>query len=381
LGNYSGKLIFSFTTNIKNKENGVNKILVIPGDGIGVEVTEISLQILKIIEEKYNTDFELQRELFGGCSIDEHGKPVTGEVLEKAKSADAVLLGAVGGPKWENLRHELKPESGLLALRKRLDTFANLRPAVVYPALVDASTLKREIVVGVDIMVVRELTGGIYFGEPRGIDDIDNGEQKGYNTLSYTTSEIKRVARIAFEIAGKRKKKVTSIDKSNVLESMVLWRNTVTALHKDEFQDIELEHLYVDNAAMQLIRRPSSFDVMLAGNMFGDIISDEAAQLTGSLGMLPSASIGEKGAIYEPVHGSAPDIAGRDLANPIASVLSLAMMLKYTFNMDKASDEVESAVKSALEDGYRTADIFQEGKTKVGCSEMGERIAGKLKSD
>lgn len=359
----------------------MSKILVIPGDGIGVEVTEISLAILEIIEEKYNTDFEIEKELFGGCSIDEHGKPVTEEVIKKAKDADAVLLGAVGGPKWENLEHELKPESGLLALRKELDTFANLRPAVVYPALVDASTLKREIVEGVDIMVVRELTGGIYFGKPRGIEDTDDGDQRGYNTLSYTTTEIRRVARVAFDIARKRNKKVTSIDKSNVLESMVLWRNTVSKLHEEEYPDVELEHLYVDNAAMQLIRRPRTFDVMLAGNMFGDIISDEAAQLTGSLGMLPSASIGEKGAIYEPVHGSAPDIAGNDIANPIASVLSLAMMLKYTFNMDSASEEIENAVKNALDKGFRTSDIFQEGKQKVGCSEMGNEIARILRSD
>lgn len=364
----------------KPKENGVSKILVIPGDGIGVEVTEVSLGILEIIGEKYGTKFEAEEELFGGCSIDEHGKPVTEEVIEKAKEADAVLLGAVGGPKWENLEHELKPESGLLALRKELDTFANLRPAVVYPALVDASTLKKEIVENVDIMVVRELTGGIYFGKPRGIEDLGNGEQKGFNTLSYTTSEIARVARIAFEIARKRSSKVTSIDKSNVLESMVLWRNTVSRLHSEEFADVELEHLYVDNAAMQLIRRPRTFDVMLAGNMFGDIISDEAAQLTGSLGMLPSASIGEKGAIYEPVHGSAPDIAGKDLANPIASVLSLAMMLKYSFNMDEASAEIEKAVKSVLDAGYRTGDIYQEGMKKVGCRAMGDEIAKQIKS-
>lgn len=359
----------------------MSKILVVPGDGIGVEVTEVSLRILEIIQEKFDIRFELEKELFGGCSIDEHGKPVTEEVLEKAKEADAVLLGAVGGPKWENLEHELKPESGLLALRKELDTFANLRPAVVYPALVDASTLKKEIVEGVDIMVVRELTGGIYFGTPRGIEDIGNGEQKGFNTLSYTTSEIKRVARIAFEIARKRKSKVTSIDKSNVLESMVLWRNTVTRMQSEEFTDVELEHLYVDNAAMQLIRRPKTFDVMLAGNMFGDIISDEAAQLTGSLGMLPSASIGEKGAIYEPVHGSAPDIAGQDMANPIASVLSLGMMLKYTFNMDDASEKIENAVKNVLDKGIRTTDIYQDGMKKVGCKAMGDEIAKLIESD
>ncbi len=349
-------------------------VLVLPGDGIGTEVTEVSLRLLEAVEKKYGTVFNIEKELFGGCSIDEYGKPVTEEVLEKAKKADAVLLGAVGGPKWEDLEHELKPESGLLRLRKELDTFANLRPAVVYDSLADASTLKREVVTGVDIMVVRELTSGIYFGEPRGIEKLEGGEKRGYNTLSYTTSEITRVARVAFDIARKRRKKLTSVDKSNVLESMVLWRDTVSELQKREFEDVELEHLYVDNASMQLIRRPATFDVILAGNMFGDIISDEAAQLTGSLGMLPSASIGEKGAIYEPVHGSAPDIAGKDLANPIASVLSLAMMLKYTFNMDHVYNDIDSAVRKTLEAGYRTSDIYQEGTRKVGCREMGDAI-------
>lgn len=353
------------------------KVLVLPGDGIGVEVTNVSLDILKIIAEKHGTEFEFETALFGGSSIDETGVPITKEVLEKAKSSDAVLMGAVGGPKWENLEHERKPESGLLALRKELDAFANLRPAVVYPALADASTLKREVVEGVDIMVVRELTGGIYFGTPRGIEKISETEEKGFNTLVYTTGEIERIARVAFDIARKRQKRLTSIDKANVLEVMQLWRTVVTRVQETEYPDVELEHLYVDNAAMQLIRRPRSFDVMLAGNMFGDIISDEAAQLTGSLGMLPSASIG-KGAIYEPVHGSAPDIAGQDLANPLASVLTSAMMLKYSFDMDEAAIDIESAVKRVLEKGYRTADIFQEGTKKVGCVEMGRLIAGEL---
>ncbi len=353
------------------------KVLVLPGDGIGVEVTNASLDILKIIAEKHNTEFEFETALFGGSSIDETGVPITKEVLEKAKSSDAVLMGAVGGPKWENLEHERKPESGLLALRKELDAFANLRPAVVYPALADASTLKREVVEGADIMVVRELTGGIYFGTPRGIEKISETEEKGYNTLVYTTGEIERIARVAFDIARKRKKRLTSIDKANVLEVMQLWRTVVTRVREAEYPDVELEHLYVDNAAMQLIRRPKSFDVMLAGNMFGDIISDEAAQLTGSLGMLPSASIG-KGAIYEPVHGSAPDIAGQDIANPIASVLTAAMMLKYSFDMDKAADDIDNAVKRVLEKGYRTADIYQEGTKKVGCAEMASLIAGEL---
>jgi 3-isopropylmalate dehydrogenase len=289
-----------------------------------------------------------------------------------------VLLGAVGGPKWDNLEYGIRPERGLLALRKELEAFANLRPAVVYPALQDASSLKREIVEGVDIMVVRELTGGIYFGSPRGVEKLPNGEERGVNTLVYTTSEIERVARVAFGIARKRRNKLTSIDKANVLDCMELWRRTVARVGKEEFPDVELEHLYVDNAAMQLIRRPATFDVILADNMFGDILSDEAAQLTGSLGMLPSASIGHGGAIYEPVHGSAPDIAGKDIANPIASVLSSAMMLKYTLNMDKAADEVEGAVKRVLEKGYRTGDIYEEGKKKVGCREMGRLIVEEI---
>lgn len=352
----------------------MSKILVLPGDGIGVEVTDVSVDVLKTIGEKHRIEFEFETALFGGCSIDTHGVPVTDEVLKKAKLSDAVLLGAVGGPKWDNLEYEIRPERALLALRKGLEAYANLRPAVVYPSLQDASTLKREIVEGVDIMVVRELTGGIYFGTPRGITRLSNGEEKGVNTLVYTTSEIERIARVAFQIARKRRNRVTSVDKANILDVMELWRKTVIRIGKEEFPDVELEHLYVDNAAMQLIRRPKSFDVILADNMFGDILSDEAAQLTGSLGMLPSASLGDRGAIYEPVHGSAPDIAGKDIANPIASVLSSAMMLKYSFNMDKAADEIDQVIRKVLEKGYRTADIYEEGMKKVGCREMGELI-------
>ncbi len=354
------------------------KILVLPGDGIGVEVTKVSSDVLKTVGERYKIRFDFETELFGGASIDARGVPITDEVIKKAKSCDAVLLGAVGGPKWDNLDYGIRPERGLLAIRKELDAFANLRPAVVYSALGDASSLKREIVDGVDIMVVRELTGGIYFGNPRGVEKLPNGEERGVNTLVYTTSEIERVARKAFEIARKRKRRLTSIDKANVLDCMELWRRTVARIGKDEFPDVELDHLYVDNAAMQLIRRPKSFDVILADNMFGDIISDEAAQLTGSLGMLPSASIGHGGAIYEPVHGSAPDIAGKDMANPIASVLTSAMMLKYTLNMDGAADEVENAVKTVLEKGHRTADIYQDGMKKVGCIEMGKLIVEEI---
>jgi 3-isopropylmalate dehydrogenase len=352
----------------------VPKILVLPGDGVGIEVTDVSLAILKGIGDKYDIQFTVEKELFGGSSLDAHGIPVTDEVLNKAKSSDAVLLGAVGGPNWDKLEYEIRPERGLLALRKELDTYANLRPAVVYQSLMDASTLKKEVIDGVDIMVIRELTGGIYFGTPRGIEKLQNGNERGVNTLLYTTSEIERVARIAFQIAVKRRKKVTSVDKANVLEVMELWRKCVSRIGSDEFPEIELEHLYVDNAAMQLIRRPKSFDVILADNMFGDIISDEAAQLTGSLGMLPSASIGATGAIYEPVHGSAPDIAGKDIANPIASVLSLAMLFRFSLNLDTAADDVEEAIKNVLQRGYRTADIFEHGTTKVGCREMGNII-------
>ena len=354
------------------------KILVLPGDGIGVEVTNVSLDVLNTLGKKYKIEFVFESELFGGASIDAHGVPVTKEVLEKAKAADAVLMGAVGGPRWDNLEYGIRPERGLLAIRKELDAFANLRPAVVYSALADASSLKREIVDGVDIMVVRELTGGIYFGTPRGVTKLEDGQEQGVNTLVYTTSEIERVARVAFDIARKRRKRLTSIDKANVLDCMELWRRTVARVGKEEFPDVELEHLYVDNAAMQLIRRPKSFDVILADNMFGDILSDEAAQLTGSLGMLPSASIGHRGAIYEPVHGSAPDIAGKDIANPIASVLTSAMMLKYTLNLDRAAEEVENAVKRVLEKGYRTSDIYEEGTKKVGCKEMGTLIVEEI---
>lgn len=350
------------------------KILLLPGDGIGCEVTDESIKILNFLNDKENLGLQFEEALFGGACLDANNIPITDKTIEIAKGADAVLMGAVGGPKWDGLPHEIRPERGLLRIRKELDAFANLRPAVVFGPLKNASTLKNEIVEGVDIMVVRELTGGIYFGTPRGIENIDVDEKKGTNTLSYTTSEITRIARIAFDISSKRGKRVTSVDKANVLEVMQLWRDTVTEVKEAEFPDIELEHLYVDNAAMQLIRRPRSFDVILAGNMFGDIISDEAAQLTGSLGMLPSASIGTHGAIYEPVHGSAPDIAGQNLANPIASILTTAMMLKYSLNLDSISNRIHKSVDSVLSKGYRTGDIFEEGAKKVSCSQMGSII-------
>lgn len=347
----------------------MKRILILPGDGIGQEVTNECLKIISYFQKDY--EIEYTEDLFGGASIDAHGKPLTEEVLEKAMEADAVLLGAVGGPKWEQLEHNLKPEKGLLTLRKELEAFANLRPGKVFPALIDASSLKKSVVDGTDIFVVRELTGGIYFGEPRYIKEL-GGKRVGANNLIYSEDEIARVARVAFDIARKRKNKVTSLDKANVLEVMQLWRDVVSEVHSNEFKDVELEHLYIDNAAMQVIKRPSTFDVILAGNLFGDIISDEIAELTGSLGMLPSASIGNKYGIYEPVHGSAPDIAGQNIANPIAAILSLGMLFKYSLQMDDIHDLIENAVSEALNAGFRTKDIGIEDT--LTCSEMGDEI-------
>lgn len=347
----------------------MKKILILPGDGIGQEVTNECLKVINFFKKDYEIEFS--EDLFGGASIDEYGEPLCKKVLDKALEADAVLLGAVGGPKWENLDHNLKPEKGLLNLRKELEAYANLRPGKVFPALIDSSTLKKNIVQGTDIFVVRELTGGIYFGEPRYIKEI-NGKRIGANNLIYDEDEISRVARKAFEIARLRKNKVTSLDKANVLEVMQLWRDIVTEVHSNEFKDVELEHLYIDNAAMQVIKRPSTFDVILAGNLFGDIISDEIAELTGSLGMLPSASIGDKYGIYEPVHGSAPDIAGQNIANPIAAILSLGMLFKYSLNLTKIHDLIEKAVSITLDSGCRTKDIGAENT--LSCSEMGDEI-------
>jgi 3-isopropylmalate dehydrogenase len=317
----------------------------------------------------------------GGASIDAHGVPLTDEVLELALETDAVLLGAVGGPKWENLDYSIRPERALLALRKELNLFANLRPAKIYRALADASTLKREVIEDVDLVVVRELTGGLYFGTPKGIELLPDGTERGINTLVYTTPEIERIARVAFDVAGKRRKKVTSVDKANVLEATELWRKVVTGVAKD-FPDVELSHMYVDNCAMQLIRDPGQFDVIVTENTFGDILSDEAAMLTGSIGMLPSASLGtgwDGGrAMYEPIHGSAPDIAGQDMANPIATILSIAMMLRFSFDMNDAAEEIERAVETVLNKGLRTQDIYQKGTKKIGCKEMGEAIMGEL---
>lgn len=356
------------------------KLLLLPGDGIGPEVmTEVRL-LIKWFEANRGLSFELEEDLVGGCCYDEHGVAVTDETVAKARVADAVILGAVGGSKWDGVAYEHRPEAGLLRLRKDLGLFANLRPAICFDALTDASSLKPELVSGLDIMIVRELTGGIYFGEPKGISKLKNGERRGINTQVYDTHEIIRVARVAFELAEKRNGKVTSSEKSNVMESGLLWREEVTKLHSQDYGHIELEHMLADACAMQLVRQPKQFDVIVTDNLFGDMLSDEAAMLTGSLGMLPSASLGardESGkqcALYEPVHGSAPDIAGQGVANPIATIMSFAMALRYSFDLDAEADLIEGAVEQVLEGGLRTADIMQEKKARVSTGVMGDAI-------
>lgn len=359
------------------------RITVLPGDGIGQEIVPQAVAVLESIGKKFGHRFEFQNAIVGGTAIDQFGKPLPEETLKLALEADAVLLGAVGGPKWEGLDYSIRPERALLGLREKLGLYANLRPAKLFPMLADASTLKREVIDGIDLLVVRELTGGIYFGKPRGVEKYEGGE-RGINTEVYTTPEIVRIAKVAFEVARKRRKKVMSVDKANVLEATELWRKVVTEVHKG-YPDVALSHMYVDNCAMQLIRNPKQFDVLVTTNLFGDILSDEAAMLTGSIGMLPSASMGERAdgkglrGMYEPIHGSAPDIAGKDLANPIATILSAAMMLQYSFGLDKEGAAIEAAVVRVLEKGYRTADIYSEGTKKVGCVEMGRRILEELK--
>lgn len=354
------------------------KIAVFPGDGIGPEVISEALKVLSKVGEISGVSFEFEKSELGGASIDSRGVPMTDEALQLARDADAVLLGAVGGPRWDNLPFEIRPERALLGLRKELLLFANLRPARVFSTLVDSSTLKKEVIEGVDIMVVRELTGGIYFGEPRGVRKDESGEEVGINTLVYKRSEVERVAKVAFEIARKRSSRLTSVDKSNVLESTGLWRDVVSSMASD-FPDVELSHLLVDNCAMQLIRYPRQFDVIVTTNLFGDILSDEASMLTGSIGMLPSASIGGDTGLYEPVHGSAPDIAGKDMANPLATILSCAMMLKYTFEMDGAAGSIERSVNQVLSKGFRTADIKGPASKVLSCSEMGNEVIRTLK--
>ena len=361
------------------------KILLLPGDGIGPEVIKEVRKILEWLNKNKSLDFEVDEGLVGGASYDKHKNPITDEVFYKALESEAVILGAVGGPKWDNLEFAKKPERALLKLRKELKLFANLRPAICFKQLVDASSLKPEIISGLDIMIVRELTGGIYFGEPRGIMPIENGERRGVNTHSYTTSEIHRVARVAFELAKKRKNTVTSCEKSNVMEAGLLWKEEVQALKDKEFKKVELKHMLADNCAMQLLKNPKQFDVIVTDNLFGDILSDEAAMLTGSLGLLPSASLGAKDengkmkSMYEPIHGSAPDIAGKNIANPIASILSLSMALRYSLDLDVEADLIDLDVQKVLDDGLRTKDIMSSGKKEVGTSVMGDAIIAKLK--
>ena len=353
------------------------KIAVLAGDGVGREIVPEAVKVLKVVAKKFGHDFEFSPGDVGGQAIDKVGVPLPQDTLALAKQSDAVLLGAVGGPKWEGLEYSLRPERALLGLREHLGLYANLRPAKLYPMLADASTLRREIIEGIDILVVRELTGGIYFGKPKGIEKLPNGEERGINTEIYTTAEIKRIAKIAFDAARKRRKKVTSVDKANVLESSELWRRIVSDVHK-QYPDVELNHIYVDNAAMQLVRNPRQFDVMLCNNIFGDILSDEAAMLTGSIGMLPSASVGAQVGLFEPIHGSAPDIAGKNIANPIATIASAAMMLSYAFQLDKEAEAIEQAIVKTLDLGYRTKDIQGPGARIVGTTEMGDAILRNL---
>lgn len=360
-------------------------MLVLPGDGIGPEVMRETLTLLDWLDKRRKVTFTVKHGLVGGASLDKHDTAITDETMSNAMAADCVLFGAVGGPKWEGNSFDKKPERGLLRLRKEMDLFANLRPALVFDALVDASSLKREVVQELDILIVRELTGGVYFGEPRGIFPLAGGGRRGVNTQVYTTAEIDRVARVAFDLARKRKKKVHSVEKNNVMESGLLWKEDVSSLHARDYKDVELHHMLADNCAMQLVRWPHQFDVIVTDNLFGDILSDIAAMLTGSLGMLPSASLGaldpkthKRHALYEPVHGSAPDIAGKGLANPIAQILSFAMALRYSFDLPEDADLIEKAVAKTLAKGLRTADIAAKGEKTVSTTEMGSAIRGEL---
>lgn len=355
------------------------KIAILPGDGIGQEIVAEAVKVLECLRDDYGLQVELEEGLVGGTAYDATGTPLPEETLKLAREADAVLLGAVGGYKWESLDIAVRPEKGLLGLRAELGLFANLRPAILYPQLADASTLKPEVVSGLDILIVRELTGGIYFGQPRGVRTLDNGERQGYNTLVYSESEIRRIGKVAFAIAAKRQGRVCSVDKANVLECTELWREVMSEEAKAH-PDIELSHMYVDNAAMQLVRAPKQFDVMVTTNMFGDILSDCAAMLTGSIGMLPSASLDENGkGMYEPIHGSAPDIAGQNVANPLATILSVAMMLRYTLDAPAMAERIEQAVSTVLDEGLRTQDIWSEGTRKVSTSEMGDAVVSAMR--
>ncbi len=355
----------------------MKKILILPGDGIGPEIIAQARRVLDVLR-KDGLAVETTEAPLGGAAYDQYGSPYPEFTQKLAREADAVLLGAVGGPQYDTLDRPLRPERGLLAIRKDLNLFANLRPAILYPELANASTLKPEVVSGLDILIVRELTGDIYFGQPRGVHVNEAGEREGFNTMRYAESEIRRIAHVAFQAAQKRNKKLCSVDKANVLETTEFWKEIVTDVAK-EYPDVQLTHMYVDNAAMQLVRNPKQFDVMVTGNIFGDILSDEASMLTGSIGMLPSASLDQnKKGLYEPSHGSAPDIAGKNLANPLATILSLAMLVRYSLNDEAAATRVENAVKKVLADGLRTGDIYEEGTRKVSCSEMGDAVVAAL---
>lgn len=352
-------------------------IALLPGDGIGPEVIKEAVKVLRSLGKSLGIELTLNEVPVGGAAYETEGHPLPINTLNAAQEADAVLLGAVGGPKWEQIDFSLRPERALLGLRSNLKLYANLRPVKIFPALVDASSLKRELVDNLDILVVRELTGGIYFGEPRGVETLTDGTRRGFNTLVYTEEEIKRIARVAFDVARKRNKRVVSVDKANVLEVTGLWREVVTEIHR-EYDDVVLEHMYVDNCAMQLVRAPKQFDVIVTTNMFGDILSDEASMLTGSIGMLPSASVGGSTAMYEPIHGSAPDIVGKGLANPLATILSVAMMFKYSFGREEVSAKIESAVESVLNQGVRTRDIMSNKMIEVSTQEMGDKVVVEL---
>jgi 3-isopropylmalate dehydrogenase len=355
----------------------VPDVLLLPGDGIGAEIVPEAVKALKAVGKRYQIRFRFREALIGGAAYDACGHPLPEETLRLCEESDAILLGAIGGPKWDNLPVELRPEMGaLLPLRKKLGLYANIRPALLFPALIEASPLKPEIVSGMDLVVVRELTGGLYFGTKKR-EFVDNGDEQAIDTLVYRTGEIERIGRLAFQMARKRRKKVTSVDKANVLESSRLWRDVITGLGR-EYPDVQLEHMYVDNCSMQLVRRPTQFDVIVTENTFGDILTDEASILTGSIGMLASASIGGKVALYEPAHGSAPDIAGQQKANPLATILSAALMLRLSFGMEEGAQAIEAAVRQVLDEGYRTADIMQPGKRQVTTAAMGDLVADRI---
>jgi 3-isopropylmalate dehydrogenase len=362
-----------------------HNLLLLPGDGIGPEVMAEVERLVAFFGKKSRAEFRIETDVCGGAAIDKHGVPLADETLAKAKKADAIVFGSVGGPKWDKVKYENRPEAGLLKLRKELDLFANLRPAICYPALAEASTLRREHIEGLDILILRELTGGTYFGEPKEIVTLDDGQKRAVDTTVYTTSEIERIVRVAFDLARKRSKKVHSAEKRNVMKTGVLWNEVATAVHKKEGQDIELHHILADACSMQLVRNPKQFDVIVCDNLFGDMLSDQAAMLTGSIGMLPSAALGapdvttgKRKALYEPVHGSAPDIAGQGIANPIAEIASFGMALRYSCDMVKEADLIDKAIANALARGLRTGDIMQPNMRKVGTSEMGRAVVEEM---